>query len=137
MSKFKRGDTIIEVMLSMAIIGLVLAAAYRTASTNLKTSRFTQERTEALKHAESQIEFMKSLEGTNRTDLFNQGSNFCLSSSSLPVFQAAGTPACTQGFYAYFIQRTGDVFVTIVRWTPPGGIDTNKAEVKLTYRYPQ
>ncbi|MDQ2973687.1 MAG: prepilin-type N-terminal cleavage/methylation domain-containing protein [bacterium] len=137
MNKSKRGDTIIEVMLSMAIIGLVLAAAYTTASTNLRTSRFTQERTEALKVAESQIEFMKSLEDVNRTNLFTQGTDFCLSASSVPVFQPGGSAACTRGFYSYFIQRSGDIFITIVRWTPPGGIDSNKAEVKLTYRYPQ
>ena len=137
----RRGDTIIEVMLAMAIIGLILAAAYSTASRNLRTSRFTQERTEALKIAEGQIELMKSLSGANRDQLYPPATgDFCMNpSSTAPVRPAAGNAACQQGLYAITVERAAsdEVFIIYVRWTPPGNNDTNQAEVKLTYTYPQ
>lgn len=141
MIRSKRGDTIIEVMLAMAIIGLVLAAAYATAARNLRTSRFTQERTEALKIAEGQIELMKSLSGSSRDLLYPpESAEFCLpAAGGAPVRPAAGNAACQNRFYEITIQRaaSNDVFIIFVRWIPEGGSDANRAEVKITYTYPQ
>lgn len=130
----RRGDTIIEVMMAMAIIGLILAAAYATTSRNLNTSQHTQERTEAVKIAETQIELMKSLTGSSRASLYSLPSDFCVNSTG-PSVQSG---VCTQGRYNYSIRRSGtSVFIVVVRWTPPGGSDARQSETKITYRYPQ
>ncbi len=84
------GDTLIEVMIALAIIGLVIAVSYSTANRALQVGRRAQERTEALKEAESQIETLKaigSLTGTN--DIFSTvpggptDPSFCVSSTGL------------------------------------------------------
>lgn len=55
----QRGDTIIEVMLAMAVIGMVLGVAYGIANRSVAIGRSAQERSEALKFAESQVELIK------------------------------------------------------------------------------
>jgi len=52
----QNGDTLIEVMIALAIIGSVIAISYATASRALRTGRAAQERTEAVKFVESQVE---------------------------------------------------------------------------------
>lgn len=77
-------------MIALAIIGLVIAVSYSTANRALQVGRRAQERTEALKEAESQIETLKaigSLTGTN--DIFSTvpggptDPSFCVSSTGL------------------------------------------------------
>ena len=55
------GDTIVEVMISVALVGMVIGVSYQIASRALATGRDAQEQTEALKQAESQIEKLKYL----------------------------------------------------------------------------
>lgn len=55
-----RGDTIVEVLLAMSIIGIVLGAAFGIANRSVNVGQDAQERTEALKIAESQLEIFKS-----------------------------------------------------------------------------
>jgi prepilin-type N-terminal cleavage/methylation domain-containing protein len=55
------GDTLIEVMIAVAIISLVITVSYATANRSLQIGRRTQESTEALKIAESQLEILKSM----------------------------------------------------------------------------
>ncbi len=153
MPRLRRGDTIIEVLMAMAIMGLILSAAYATASRNLRTSQLTAERTDALKVAEEQIEVMKSLSGEERT-LLNSKPNtasFCIRRNPAAVavdrFPGGTDQYCTtrgeSSRYAVSIEPGGSgnsrFYRVLVRWTPPGGSDDadKKAEVKLTYRYPQ
>lgn len=55
------GDTIIEVMVCMAIAGAAISAAYSISNRSLNRVRQSQERTEALKLAEQQAERLKAL----------------------------------------------------------------------------
>lgn len=61
----QRGDTIVEVMIAAAIIGLVIAISYATSSRALRAGRQAQERTEAYKYVESQLEQLKLMADTN------------------------------------------------------------------------
>lgn len=54
------GDTIIEVLLAITIMSAVLGATYVTAQRSLHAGRRAQERGEALKIAETQIEKVRS-----------------------------------------------------------------------------
>jgi prepilin-type N-terminal cleavage/methylation domain-containing protein len=56
----QRGDTIIEVLIAIAIGSLILGITYSTMNRSLITGRRAQERSEALKLAESQLERIKS-----------------------------------------------------------------------------
>lgn len=54
--KNSRGDTLIEVLLAISIVGLILVASYALANRSTQAIRQAQERSEALKNAESQVE---------------------------------------------------------------------------------
>lgn len=56
-----RGDTLVEVLIALAVIVLVIAGAYNSATRSLRVTRQAQERVEAVKLAENQIEQLKSL----------------------------------------------------------------------------
>jgi prepilin-type N-terminal cleavage/methylation domain-containing protein len=55
----QRGDTIVEVLIAIAIISLVLVGAYATANRNANITQDTLEHSVALKLAESQIEYLR------------------------------------------------------------------------------
>lgn len=63
--KKQSGDTIIEVLVAMSVIGLVLGAAFGIANRSVQIGQSAQERTEALKIAETQLEIFKSEYLTN------------------------------------------------------------------------
>ena len=55
-----KGDTIIEVMLSLAVLGALITSAYTIASRSLNGIRISQERSEATKIAEGQLEVIRN-----------------------------------------------------------------------------
>lgn len=57
--KQQRGDTIVEVLLAMAVVGMVLGVAFGIANRSVAVGRSAQERSEALKYAETQVELIK------------------------------------------------------------------------------
>src|SRR3990167_10314221 len=54
-----RGDTIIEILIAMAILALVLGTAYAISTQSLRTGTSAGQRSQALGYAQSQIEFIK------------------------------------------------------------------------------
>lgn len=119
----------IEVMFAMAIIGVVLAAGYSTASKNLQTSQLAKERTQATKIAESQLEQLKVLaDPPGITD-------FCIDvtkADEIITYDSNNTD-CVEGFYSKHITKSGNQYTVLVEWIPPGGSDTNKANVTFHY----
>jgi len=51
------GDTIVEVLIAIVIVSSVLVAAYASATRNTLTNQETQERSQALQLATTQLEF--------------------------------------------------------------------------------
>jgi prepilin-type N-terminal cleavage/methylation domain-containing protein len=78
--KNMRGDTLVEVMMSMAVVGMVIGVSYSIANRSARAGRIAQEQTEALKLTESQIELVKAA-----------AENPLLTSA---VFPASGSPYC-------------------------------------------
>lgn len=78
----ERGDTIVEVLLSLAVLGAVLGAAYVVSNRNIITNRVSQERLEAVKLAETQFERLKIQASNNATVLDQSG--FCLPKGTTP-----------------------------------------------------
>src|ERR1700722_2401069 len=110
MLKLKRlsdsGDTIVEVVIAMAIIGLILAGGYVTSNNSLHNETTSQETANALNLAESQVELMRGFAATSVNALNQAGvssesstSPFCMvinSSTSLPQIIQPVSAACTQ-----------------------------------------
>lgn len=63
----QRGDTIIEVLIAVAVIGFILSASYAVANRSTQGVRKAQERSEALKFSEAQLEKLKLHLGRGNT----------------------------------------------------------------------
>ena len=80
-TKNQTGDTIVEVLLAIAVVSSVLGGAYVAANRSLNTNRAAQERTEAAKLVESQIERLKV--ATSNAAIFNDNV-YCLDAGLVP-----------------------------------------------------
>jgi prepilin-type N-terminal cleavage/methylation domain-containing protein len=56
----QRGDTIVEVMIALAVLGSVMVGGYSIATRSINSVRVSQERGEALKLAEGQLEQLRA-----------------------------------------------------------------------------
>lgn len=54
------GDTIVEVMIAILVASVMLVAAYASTNHNTKSMQDAQERGQALKLAETQVEFLRN-----------------------------------------------------------------------------
>lgn len=145
--RHNKGDTIIEVLIAIAIVSLTLGSAYAVASRTLKNARQAQEHTEALKLLEGQLERMKGLSTDAASPIYTGAPVFCISSAgaftpiagaSLP---AASYPAACSfgsvaggGYQMGIVRGSNNVFTAKANWAGPTG---NQEEVSLIYRiYP-
>lgn len=62
----QRGDTIVEVLISVAVISLVLASAYAISNRNTSTTQDTQEHSQAQQIVQRQIESLRALSSAGR-----------------------------------------------------------------------
>lgn len=65
----QRGDTIIEVMIVLAVLGLAIGIAYATANRSLLNARQAQENSQATAAAQSQVEQLVSIGCTSGNPL--------------------------------------------------------------------
>jgi Tfp pilus assembly protein PilV len=130
------GDTIVEVLIALTVVTSILGGAYITSNRNLNNTRQSQERGEALKTAESQVERLKALVATGSTTPFTVTGNFCMDSNN--TVQTAAVPndrpddfatyqaACvvqTAGpiYYAAISRASNQRFTVTIRWDKAGG----------------
>jgi prepilin-type N-terminal cleavage/methylation domain-containing protein len=153
------GDTLVEVMIAMAVMGMILSIAYTTAGAALRTAQQAQERSQAIKVAENQIERLKVLAPSynkpNAALNIFRNRPFCIDeSTNLTTDWASGTPsadvdadtlasppypaACINGNRYYFViqydSTQNDLFTTLVRWERIGG---GRDEIKVVYHLHQ
>jgi type II secretory pathway pseudopilin PulG len=140
------GDTIVEVLIAIAVMSLVLGGAFVSTHRSLQTTRDTQERGEALKVAQTQLEELKSLVATNAPAVFGSSfaSNFCVvTTPSLSIvdstspgncaFDSAGNAATVEPIYHMSIKLDAptNTFTLQAKWAKVG-IGTD--ELQLIYR---
>lgn len=137
------GDTIVEVLIAIAVVSLILAGAYVTTNRSLLATRAAQERAMALKLGESQIERIKGLVATDPDLIFGPSAptTFCISAvSGNPVVDTHNDCAVgTNGLYStqepvfhLSVVRTGNYFVLTENWTNVRGQTTDN--LQLRYR---
>lgn len=148
----QRGDTIVEVMVVLAVLGLALSITYATATRSLMNARQAQETAEASSILQLQVEGLRNLSAVPRPapaskDIYiaapfciqNTGSAFQvvtpLPSPSTPcsgnslytisiIYCAVGGGSCPIGSY--------DTFIATATW--PDVIGQGTDQVTLTYR---
>ncbi len=95
------GDTIIEVLIAITVVSSVLAGAYVTTNHSLRDNRDAQERSTAVKLAESQLELLRNMAMTNPGVIppapVVSGSGFCIivdpTTHAITVPTVTNTPA--------------------------------------------
>lgn len=142
------GDTIVEVLLAIAVVSSALGIAYSVMNRNLLIVRGNQERSEASKMALSQIELMKNAAGSSGASMPTTiGGPFCMGASG-PVVNGwtggagsadveddnfSGYPGeCQSGFYRMMLRYNSDGAYTVsVRWDSLQG---GRSEIVMAYR---
>ncbi len=120
-----RGDTIVEVLIVLAVLGLAIGVSYATANSSLQTTRAAQEDSQATELLQSQLEAMRSLASTDAANIFQSGSAFCINSAFTTVVDTSlvsPAPACVQdNLYTVNINYvnnavTPDTFTLVATW---------------------
>ncbi|HEX8226554.1 MAG TPA: hypothetical protein VF572_01665 [Candidatus Saccharimonadales bacterium] len=157
------GDTIVEVLIALAVVSSVLVGAFLVVQKSSLAVRDSQEHAEMLQILQGQVELVRSLalkETSETSGVFaNSPKFFCIDNSnasgpvkhgmsgmgnSLPAIDADDfsryTGPCKQGLYNVAITYSGNlpinsgVFTFTGRWNKIGG---GKSQEVLTYRiYP-
>ena len=103
------GDTIVEVLISIAIVSLILAISYATTNHNVRSIQDAQERSHAIQLAQRQIEFLKSHNGiTPGQACYDTGGGEQVTSDCVVDDTGKKIISATQQ-PAYQIQISGDV----------------------------
>lgn len=144
------GDTIIEVLIAVTVIGLSIGLAYGVANRSLKSARQSQERTEAVKLAEGQTEQLKALsyrDDASDQGIFSVGQTYCLKngikkvlsktigsldSDDLNNYGECQLPWPSGLYKVAVVPKANNNFEVYVRWFGIGQL--KKEEVKITYR---
>ncbi|HEX8762820.1 MAG TPA: type II secretion system protein [Candidatus Saccharimonadales bacterium] len=137
----ERGDTVVEVLVSIAVVSLLLGGAFVTADRSFKGNRDAQERQSAVKLAEGQVEQLKYLAGTSPDSIFGASvpAAFCLTgtvtasnaSDAACRVNADGSPTTADPSYNLRVTRTSNDFTVLVTWEALTGTASN---VTLKYR---
>ena len=133
------GDTIVEVLLAIAVVSSVLGGAFVSANRSLRGTQVSSERGEALKLVEGQLESLKAaLKDKTKADLIYLPAtgDFCLDGNA-DVEANVSLATCNvgpAGRYGLAINRSNtDTFTASATWDKIGG--SNQPEtVSIVYR---
>lgn len=136
----ERGDTIVEVLIAIAVISMILGGAFIMTNRSLQGTRDAQERVNATKLVEGQVEHLKNIAATNSTQLFGAGvpASYCITTGGAVVdsTNAAcavgpdGAPATNEPRFGLAITRSTNTFTIRSTWTNVRGSTQNNVEMK-------
>ena len=139
------GDTIVEVLISIAVVSLILGGAYVTTNRSLLATRSAEEQGNAFKLVESQLELIRAMIATpgGSQTLTTAPASFCITSTTTVAasasaackMNASGSPSTTEPVFNLAITKSGDVFTVRNTWAAVDGKGNDS--VQMTYRvYP-
>ena len=133
------GDTIVEVMIVLAVLGLALSISYATANHSLLNARQAQENAQATEYGQAQIEDLRALTTTTNPNIFAQSGPFRITNNPATGLQIitdtgpnspnlSASDPCTQF-------DPGNLYTVLVfncdRLTPPGIITLHPTSVTV------
>lgn len=141
------GDTIIEVMAAITILGLALGAAFALSNRSYLTGVHTRDRTEALSLAQGQVEFLKDVGLTGNIGTlkaaYPNGEKFCFNDDTGDTVDAAGCTSYKNSIYNIAITYCSNpdagcqenVFTVKADWIAGG--TGNQNQLTIYYKAPQ
>lgn len=136
------GDTIVEVMIVLAVLGLSVGIAYATANRSLLNARQAQESSEGSSLAQHQIELLRAwadIPSSNTSQYIYQTDPFCIKGNAIVNIVTSPPNTCSSipGYNARYnvsITRDAatDTFTVRVTWDDILGQGTDSAT--LIYR---
>lgn len=137
-----RGDTVVEVMISVTILSLALAGAYSLGSASLRNGLAANQRTEALNLAQSQIELLSNAQTNdpNFASKYQVGTPYCINTDGTKNTSVGADQLCANfngSTYNVGISYASStkVFTITAQWNStdgPGG----KSKLNLYYKLP-
>jgi Tfp pilus assembly protein PilV len=138
----QRGDTIVEVLVAIGVLSLILGGAYVLTNRSLQATRASQERVNATKLIETQLEQIKNLAKTNHDAVFGSATpeSFCINMSAQVKASTDGqcsmgpdgAPTSKEPIYHVSVKRSGNTFTATNSWA---SITGDKVEtVVMSYR---
>jgi type II secretory pathway pseudopilin PulG len=128
------GDTIIEVLIAIAVMSFVLGSAFAISNRSQLSIQDAQEHTEALKIAQSQVEQLKQISDNNPGGFDNSGppktifntalSNFCIQGGKI-------TAACQ------ITGLGGFKYIARINVTAPAGADPKPYTFEVIVNWPR
>lgn len=133
-----RGDTIVEVMIVLAVLGLAIGISYATANRSLRNARQAQENSQATLLVQSQIEALRTLATAGNPQNIFQTGPYCLSQASPYTIQYGNN--CQRGTVPYTLSITyaapAKTFTATATW--PDVLGRGNDTITTVYRlYPQ
>jgi type II secretory pathway pseudopilin PulG len=128
MRLYSRGDTIVEVLIAITVVSAILAGAFVSSNRSLTVTRQSQERGEAIKLAEGQLEYLKA-QGRTAGSLIYTQTDFCLDSGGVAT-SCDITPAGSGATYEMNITKdppgavagtSPHTFTITILWDKAGG----------------
>jgi len=135
-----KGDTIVEIMVVLAILGLAISISYATANASISDSRQAYEASTAAVVVQSQVEALRALTGYQASDpshyIFGSTLPFCISGGSIVYLPST---SCTIGIYTpsnpYNVTivgpggGTGGTFTITATWQDVEGQGTDSDQI--------
>jgi hypothetical protein len=143
-ARAESGDTIVEVLISIAVVSSVLAGAFAVSNRSTINILDSQEHAEALQHLQGQVELLRTAVTTGEDALVNSivtnNNHFCLEASGSTVVVHEMTtlpwPSSSTDTYSQYPneceRKDGIYHMAINRITPP----VDSGLYNLTIRWP-
>lgn len=106
-----RGETIVEVLISIVVVGATLTGSYYTANRSSQQTRAAVERTEALKATESKVEALRNLAKMPEFSL-EEDQTYCVS----PEESTISSTCLVEPRYNVLTVRKGSTFEITAKW---------------------
>jgi prepilin-type N-terminal cleavage/methylation domain-containing protein len=136
----ERGDTLVEVLIAIAVISLILGGAFVMTNRSLQGTRDAQERVNATKLVEAQVERIKNIASTDSDTIFGAGTpgSFCINNSGTVVASTnaacavdiSNQPTSAEPVYRLSVTRSGNTFTVTNTWNKVRGSGQNNLVMK-------
>lgn len=136
----QRGDTIVEVLVAIAVVSLILGGAFVTTNKSLMATRTSEEQSNAVKLTQGQIELLKSMIATSPNTIQTAPTSFCISSATTVATSASaackvdstGSQTTAEPIFNLAITRANDVYTVRTTWNSLTKSGANS--VQMVYR---